>query len=137
MKIKMKIHHIGYLVKKIEKAAKAFEALGYVREGEMTRDESRGVDILFLCKDGYRVELVSPYTDRSVVAGLIKTYKNAPYHICYEAEDFRREVEGLESGGYVRMDEPTAAPAIGGRRVTFLMNPALGMIEVLEESKDI
>lgn len=128
----MNIHHIGYLVKKLEKAAQAFEALGYVREGGVTRDEGRKVDILFLTKDGYRIELVSPYAADSVVAGLLKTYKNAPYHICYEAEAFEADLEGLENGGYIRMDEPTAAPAIGGRRVTFLMHPAMGMIELLE-----
>lgn len=128
----MKIHHIGYLVKKIEKAAAAFEALGYVREGAATHDEIRKVDILFLEKDGYRVELVSPYVPDSVVAGLIKTYKNAPYHICYEAEHFEADIAKLEGSGYVRIDEPTAAPAIGGRRVTFFMHPAMGMIELLE-----
>lgn len=128
----MKVHHIGYLVKKMEKAARAFEALGYVREGKMTRDEGRKADILFLQKDGYRIELISPYAPDSVVAGLLKTYKNAPYHICYEAADFARDMAALEQGGYVRMDEPAAAPAIGGRRVTFLMHPAMGMLELLE-----
>ena len=128
----MKVHHIGYLVKKIEKAAAAFEGLGYVREGAVTHDEIRKVDILFLEKDGYRVELVSPYSAESVVAGLIKTYKNAPYHICYTAEDFEADIEGLEKSGYIRIDEPTQAPAIEGRRVVFFMHPALGMIEVLE-----
>ena len=44
----MKIHHIGYLVRKMEKAAVAFEALGYVPEGSAVRDEGRGADILFL-----------------------------------------------------------------------------------------
>lgn len=128
----MKIHHIGYLVKKIEKAAAAFEALGYAREGDMTRDEYRRVDILFMQKDGYRIELVSPYAQDSVVAGLIRVYKNAPYHICYEAEDFAAEIAGLENSGYVRMDEPACAPAIGGRRVTFFMHAATGMLELLE-----
>lgn len=130
----MKIHHIGYLVKKIEKAAAAFEALGYVREGDAVHDGIRKADILFLEKDGYRVELVSPYAPDSVVAGLIKTYKNAPYHICYEAEDFAADMAKLEESGYMRIDEPTAAPAIGGRRVTFFMHPAMGMIELLEEA---
>lgn len=129
----MKIHHIGYLVKKIEKAAAAFEALGYVQKGTVTHDEIRKVDILFLEKDGYRIELISPYAPDSVVAGLAKTYKNAPYHICYEAERFQADMEKLESGGYVRIDEPTVAPAIGGRRVTFFMHPAMGMIELLED----
>ena len=130
----MKVHHIGYLVKKIAKAASAFEALGYVRMGDPTHDEIRKVDILFLQKDGYMVELVSPYSPESVVAGLIKTYKNAPYHICYEAEDFAADIAKLESGGYIRIDEPTTAPAIEGRKVVFFMHPAMGMIEVLENN---
>ena len=64
----MKVHHIGYLVKKGEKAAQAFEALGYAREGDWTHDQIRKVDILFLEKDGYRIELVSPYAVDSVVS---------------------------------------------------------------------
>lgn len=46
----MNIHHIGYLVKKGPKAQAAFEALGYIAEGEWTHDEIRKVDILFLQK---------------------------------------------------------------------------------------
>ena len=95
----MNIHHIGYLVKKGPKAQAAFEALGYIAEGEWTHDEIRKVDILFLQKDGYRIELVSPYAPDSVVSGLIRTYKNAPYHLCYEAENFEKELAELEAMG--------------------------------------
>ena len=58
---------------------------------------------------------------------------NAPYHLCYEAENFEKELAELEGNGYIRIDEPTPAPAIGGRRVVFLMHPAAGMLELLEE----
>ena len=75
------IHHIGYLVKKIVPAIRNFEALGFQVVREVTRDDIREVDICFLEKDGYRVELVSPYSATSVVAGLLKKYKNCPYHM--------------------------------------------------------
>ena len=88
----MKIHHIGYLVKKLEKAAAEFEKLGYVPQGEVTNDTYRKVDILFLEKDGYVVELVSPNAPDSVVSGLIKTYKNAPYHLWYVCENLDEEI---------------------------------------------
>lgn len=68
----LKIHHIGYLVKKLEKAKKTFESLGYLAEQDTVRDEIRKVDICFLIKDGYRVELVSPFSEESVVSGLLK-----------------------------------------------------------------
>ena len=129
----MHIHHIGYLVKRLPKAAEEFEKLGYVRCGDVTVDPVRKTDILFLEKDGYVVELVSPNAPDSVVGGLIKTYKNAPYHICYLCEDLDAQLQSLSREGYLQIDEPTPAPAIGGRRVCFVMNPALGMIELLEQ----
>lgn len=126
------IHHIGYLVKKIVPAIRSFEALGFQVAREVTRDDIREVDICFLEKDGYRVELVSPYSATSVVAGLLKKYKNCPYHICYETSHFEEALEELTSHGYVMMGSPTPAPAINQHPVVFLMNASLGMIELLD-----
>lgn len=127
----LKIHHIGYLVKKIEKAKKTFEALGYLVEQDTVRDEIRKVDICFLIKDGYRVELVSPFSEDSVVAGLLKKYKNAPYHICYEADDSDAAYRKLTENGFAAIDTPTPAPALGGCKVVFLTSPVIGMIELI------
>ena len=126
------IHHIGYLVKKIVPAIRSFEALGFQVAREVTRDDIREVDICFLEKDGYRVELVSPYSATSVVAGLLKKYKNCPYHICYETSHFEEALEELTSHGYVMMVSPPQAPAIDQHPVVFLMNASLGMIELLD-----
>ena len=126
------IHHIGYVVKKIVPASRSFEALGFQVAREVTRDDIREVDICFLEKDGYRVELVSPYSATSVVAGLLKKYKNCPYHICYETSHFEEALEELTSHGYVMMGSPTPAPAIDQHPVVFLMNASLGMIELLD-----
>ena len=128
----MKVHHIGYLVKKMEKAIKSFGELGYETEGEIVYDPFRKINICFMSKDGYRIELVSPAEPDSVVSDLIKRLKNTPYHICYESECFEQDVENLCANGYVCMGEPCEAPAIAGRRVVFLMNPSIGMIEVVE-----
>lgn len=127
----LKIHHIGYLVKKIEKAKQTFEALGYHVEQDTVRDEIRKVDICFLTKDGYRVELVSPFSEESVVAGLLKKYKNTPYHICYEADDPEAAYAELTANGFAAIDTPTPAPALGGCKVVFLTSPVIGMIELI------
>lgn len=127
----LKIHHIGYLVKKIGKAVKTFESLGYQIEQDTVYDDIRKVDICFLIKDGYRVELVSPVSEDSVVSGLMKKYKNTPYHICYEADDPEAAYLELTGNGFTAIDTPTAAPALGGCNVVFLMSPAIGMIELI------
>ena len=129
----MTIHHVGYLVKKLERARKAFEALGYLVEQEIVRDESRKINILFLKKDGYRVELVSPFDSSSVVAGLLTRTGNSPYHVCYEVNDLDAEIERLRDARYVASGSPAPAPACGGKRVAFMIHPYLGMIELLQK----
>ncbi len=130
----MTIHHIGYLVKKLDRARLAFEALGYGVEQETIRDESRKVDIVFLSKDGYRIELVSPYDSTSVVAGLLVRTGNSPYHVCYEVADLDAAIERLRDARYVVSSDPAPAPACGGTRVAFLVHPYLGMVELLEKA---
>ena len=127
----LSVHHIGYLVKKIKKATRTFLALGYRMEQEIVHDAFRKVNICFLVKDGCRIELVSPAAEDSVVSGLMKKYKNSPYHICYQTEDFDAAFTELTAGGFIAIDTPTPAPALGGRDVVFLTNADIGMIELI------
>lgn len=129
----MKINHIGYLVKKLEKAKKEFLGLGYQEIQEDVYDDFRGINICFLEKDGYVVELVESVISDSVVAGLYKKVGNSPYHICYEVENLEQAMEELRGKRYVSWDEPHEAKVFGGKRVCFLIHPYLGMIELLEQ----
>jgi len=129
----MKIHHVGYLVKKLDKALIAFEGLGYeVIQGNVF-DAMRGINIVFLSKDGYTVELVSPVTPESVVYDLIKRLGNNAYHICYETPNLDAAVERLRNERFVVCSEPMIAPALRGARVCFMIYPQMGMIELVEK----
>ena len=128
----LKVHHIGYLVKKIETAIRSFQNLGYEIIQDTIYDEIRKVNICFLQKDGYCIELVSPASGDSVVSGLIRKYRNSPYHICYETEHFDEDHQALIDNGFLSIDTPTPAPALQNRKVVFLTSPVIGMIELLE-----
>ena len=128
----LKVHHIGYLVKKIEPAIRTLKSLGYQSTQDTVFDEIRKVDICFLEKDGYRIELVAPISEDSVVAGLLKKYKNCPYHICYETADFQKDFDALRAEGFLPIDTLTPAPALSGRKVVFMTHAALGMIELIK-----
>ena len=128
----MKIHHIGYLVKKIEVSKEEFMTLGYEMLQDVVHDSYRDADICFLKQDGYVVELVSPCSKESVVYSLMERYKNAPYHICYETESFDKDLSELEQKGYMIIAESMPAPALESRRVAFLINPFIGIIELLD-----
>ena len=128
----LKIHHIGYLVKKIDAAIHTFETLGYQLIQAAMYDDIRKVNICFMQKDNYCIELVSPAAEDSLVSGLLKKYKNCPYHICYETADFDRDYQMLLSNGFISIDTPTPAPALQGRDVVFLTSASMGMIELLK-----
>lgn len=128
----LRVHHIGYLVKKIETSIHAFQAVGYEIVQNTVYDEIRKVNICFMEKDGYCIELVSPASEDSVVFGLLKKFKNSPYHICYETAHFEEDYQKLTREGFLSIDTPTPAPALQNRKVVFLTSSAMGMIELLE-----
>ncbi|MBR1797899.1 MAG: VOC family protein [Clostridiales bacterium] len=130
----MRIHHIGYLVKNIAKARGPFEELGYEAEGEVVYDPLRDIDILFMVNGDYRIELVQPKSPESVVANTLKKIGNSPYHICYYCDDISKAQIELHEKGYYPLGDIEPAVAIGGRKVCFMLNPAIGMIELVEET---
>lgn len=128
----LRVHHIGYLVKNIEKSVKLFEVMGYSCEGKTVYDNWRDIDICFLMKDGYRIELVAPRGKESVVGGLRKKIGNSPYHVCYEVEKLDAAIERLGRHRFVIWQEPHEAAALEKRQAAFLVNGQIGMIELLE-----
>lgn len=130
----MTVDHIGYAVKRIDRAVDAFEELGFTF-GPVIDDTDRNVQISFGEKDGYRIELVCPL-DRKQLSPVDKYLKEVgptPYHICYQSERFDEELEDLQSKGFRIIIEPTKAIAFGGRRVAFLMQLGIGLFEIVEQ----
>lgn len=129
----MKIDHIGYAVKKIDQARDSFEKLGFCFE-RLIEDTDRNIKIMFGEKEGYRIELVCPLNKKK--ASPIDTYLHhvgpAPYHICYQSEKLDDDIENLKKQGFKMIIEPRKALAFGGKRVAFLMNLSVGLIEIAE-----
>lgn len=129
----MKINHIGYLVKNLDKSLNAFLKLGYKIKQKTILDEYRQIKICFIEKNGYVIELVTPISKTSVISKLIKKIGNSAYHICYETDDILSEMKNLENSGYILCSELHQAVAFQNRRVCFYLNPYLGIIELLEK----
>jgi methylmalonyl-CoA/ethylmalonyl-CoA epimerase len=134
----LKIHHIGYLVDNIENSTRTFESLGYNRVGEVFLDTAREVLIQLLEESRHQsmIELISPVDKDSPIYKLKKRYKNSPYHICYETPDLEKQIASMTENNdsrYFLIQPPSPAPAISScSKVAFLMNPNIGIIELLE-----
>lgn len=135
----MKIEHVGYLCKDINKSIKAFLSLGYEQETAVFEDnvkdgdnKARNVNICFLRNGNYRVELVSPIDETSDVYATIKRQGEGPYHICYQVDDLESSVIELKQSGWMVLRRPAKAIAFNNNRVVFLFKAGVGTIELVE-----
>lgn len=128
------VHHIGYIVKDINKSIKAFESLEYKKATEIIFDDERKTNFCFLEKDGVQVELVEP-DSQSDIYPLLKTYKNSIYHVCYSVSDIDEAVEDLKGKGFLLFRKTQKAPAISNNaKVVFLIHSRMGIIELVQEN---
>ena len=130
----MKIDHIGYAVRDIEKAKKQLAALGYIFE-KTIEDADRNVSLAFGELDGYRVELVAPLNKKleSPVDSVLVKNGPTPYHICYLSDNLDADIEKLQRNRFKVTIPPAPAVAFGGERVVFLYSLSAGLIEMVEE----
>ena len=126
----MRIDHIGYAVKSIEKAKKSMEALGY-RFEPTVEDHDRNIYIAFGELDGYRLELVAPIGEGSPVDSHLSKLGPTPYHICYRSDSIESDIERLK-GRFKVTVPPAPAVAFGNKRVVFLYSLSVGLIEIVE-----
>ncbi|MCQ2552712.1 MAG: VOC family protein [Clostridia bacterium] len=128
----MKIHHIAYLVKNLNKSEEEFKGLGFEIIKPAKFDKYRNVNISFIKNGEYVVELVEPASEESKLYSLLKRFKNSPYHICYLVDDLEKAIKEKEAEGFSLFEAPQIAPCIDGGTVAFLMGANSGMIELLE-----
>ena len=137
----MRVNHIGYLVKDINKSVQIFQSLGYVKASEIFTDnyvpggggyKARNVYICFMKNGGNCVELVSPIDESSDVFSTLKRQGEGPYHICYEVESLKDSVSTLTKEGWLVLRRPARAMAFDGAEVAFLFRNNIGMIELVE-----
>lgn len=128
----MRIDHIGYAVKNLDKAKKTMEVLGFVFENTV-EDRDRNIYIAFGEMDGYKVELVAPICAGSPVDMYLSKIGPTAYHLCYRSSDIETDIERLQAERF-KVSIPLApAIAFGNKRVVFMYSLSVGLIEIVEE----
>lgn len=129
----MIVHHIGYAVNNIAGALEEFKKLGF-EYGEIVYDQSRNINICFIKNGEIRVELIEVY-DRNKKAPIdfvLKKNGSFPYHLCYETDDINKKIEEMKSEGWCVVDDVASAVAIDNKKVAFLFNTEIGLVELLQ-----
>ncbi len=125
-------HHIGIAVFDIEETSQYYIDAGYCKT-ETIVDEIQNVKICFLEKKGMPLlELLAPINEKSPVNRTLDKMGVSPYHCCYAVVDIDSAIYRLKQKMFIPLTKPVVACAIEGKRVCFLFNKKVGLIELLE-----
>lgn len=133
MLLDFQFHHIGIAVFNISATAQYYLDAGYVKTDSVV-DPIQNIEICFLLKDDMpTVELLSTIDGKSPVNRILKTAGVSPYHICYLVTNIEDAVKRLKNKCFILVSKPVEACALENRRVCFLYNKDVGLIELLEQ----
>lgn len=133
MNCKLRFHHVGIACRDIEVTKTFYLGLGYTAS-ETVEDSIQNVFICFLSKNGEpRLELLAPVDENSPINRMLSMAGVSPYHICYEVLDMEESIRLLKQQHFLMVSRPVPACAINNKRVSFLFNKDVGLIELVEQ----
>jgi len=96
-------------------------------------DPIQNVSIAFLEKNGMpRIELVESGPNNSPIINIIKKSGVSPYHICYKIDNIEYAINSLKKKKYLPLASPVNAVAMDNRKICFLYNKDIRLIELVE-----
>jgi methylmalonyl-CoA/ethylmalonyl-CoA epimerase len=135
--MKLNLHHVGMLVKKIPEAVEFYVQMGYEIKTPIIHDpiQTAYVRFLKLAADRVFLELVSPDGPDSKLATALQKGEGLN-HLCYYTEDIQACCQWLRESGFLLIAEPVAAVAFNGRRVAWFRGAARLLVEVVERGEE-
>jgi len=125
-------HHIGISVVNIKLTSQYYLDAAYT-VSKTIYDPIQNVSIAFLEKIGEpRIELVESAQNNSPISKIIEKSGVSPYHICYEVNNIESVISELKKKRYLLLAAPVNAVAMNNRRICFLYNKNIGLIELVE-----
>ena len=134
----MKLHHIGIIVKDIQKS---LGELGKYLEFQETTIpvlvKSQKVNVCFLKSSDVYIELIEPTKNDSPVKSLAES-GGGFHHLCFEVDDIFEEIKKAEKNGARIIVEPVEG--FEGRLIAFILldmkDTNCNLIEFAEKKKE-
>ena len=95
----MKLHHIGIVVKNIQKSlGELNQYLNFESTTVPSLVGSQKVNICFLKTNNVFLELIEPAQENSPISDFVKK-KGGFHHLCFEVDDIHMELEKMKKNG--------------------------------------
>jgi len=131
------LHHLGYVVASIEKAAEGFvRSLALQWDGRIVHDPLQTVHVAFFyprAAGNPTIELVQPEDGASAVARFLER-GGGLHHICYEVDNLDKQLQWTRANRDLIARAPLPAAAFDGRRIAWVYTRNRLLVEYLERS---
>jgi methylmalonyl-CoA/ethylmalonyl-CoA epimerase len=129
----LRVHHFGLATDNLERSIEALRGLGY-DVGEITLDSVQKVRVAFASRQHeVAIELICDAGADGPTKGFIAKAGNGLYHICYEVDNIEEAAKKLREEGFLLRHAPVPAAACGGKKIAWMYNRYIGLIELLEK----
>ncbi len=130
----IRVHHYGLATDNLERSMETLRSLGY-HVGEITLDPVQKVRVAFASRpQEAMIELICDVDANGPTHRMISKTGNGLYHICYEADNLDEIMMKLRDKGFLLMHAPVSAVACDGKKIAWMYNRYMGLIELLEKS---
>lgn len=129
----MIFHHVGHICASLERSRQIYEKLGFVAESPVTLDSHLGVKLVFLVKDGFRLELIEPLPSSTSLHKLLAKRSGA-YHYAFSCS--LSESALVDWAAQLRLVcsvSEAPARAFPGATVSFFIAPDGSVLEVIRK----
>lgn len=129
----LKYHHIGKVVKSIEKQYSIYKKLGFeVVSGfeNMLEDNQQNVKVGAVKKGSILIELLEPLGKKSPVSNFLAKGQGF-HHICFGTRNLKRTIKTFKETYAFRQITPVTISVWNGRPVVFFMNSEMDVIELI------
>jgi len=131
-----KLRHVGIAVPSLGPATEALADLfGYRVVSGPFDDPIQKVSVNFLTQsdqDVAEIELISPLSEDSPIASMLRKSGGGAYHLCFETTDIEQALVHAKNNGCVIVSPAVPAVAFNGRRIAWIYTRSRQLFELLE-----
>jgi methylmalonyl-CoA/ethylmalonyl-CoA epimerase len=130
----LRVHHYGLATDNLERSIETLRSLGY-HVGLITLDPVQRVRVAFASRpQEAMIELICDVDANGPTHGIVSKIGNGLYHICYDVDNLGETMMKLRDKGFLLTHAPVPAIACDSKRIAWMYNRYIGLIELLEKS---
>ena len=131
--IELTVHHYGLATDSLERSIETLRSLGY-RVGEIILDPVQKVRVVFASRpQEAMIELICDVDEKGPTSRIVSKTGNGLYHICYKVDNLEEKIMKFRDKGFLLLHAPVPATACNDKRIAWMYNRYIGLIELLEE----